>query len=75
VSLILGNTDSGFSTLALIDVLLIPIHSLMTLGADRDKPQLKTIPEEHEKRRSVFWELLNMDCRMVGSLPCFVALR
>jgi hypothetical protein len=26
---------------------------------------MKGIPEEHEKRRSVFWELLNMDCRMV----------
>ncbi|KAF8182616.1 hypothetical protein BJ912DRAFT_928505 [Pholiota molesta] len=38
------------------------------LGLHRDKPQLKTIPEEHEKRRSVFWELLNMDCRMALSL-------
>ena len=32
---------------------------------DRDAPRMKGIPEEHEKRRSVFWELLNMDCRMV----------
>ncbi|KAF9473434.1 hypothetical protein BDN70DRAFT_867382 [Pholiota conissans] len=37
-------------------------------GVYRDKPQLKSIPEEHEKRRSVFWELLNMDCRMALSL-------
>jgi hypothetical protein len=27
----------------------------------------KLIPEEHERRRAIFWELLNMDCRMVSS--------
>ena len=32
---------------------------------DREAPRLKVIPEEHEKRRAIFWELLNMDCRMV----------
>ncbi|KAF8817210.1 hypothetical protein BYT27DRAFT_7205076 [Phlegmacium glaucopus] len=38
------------------------------LGLHRDAPRMKGIPEEHEKRRSVFWELLNMDCRMSLSL-------
>lgn len=38
------------------------------LGLHRDAPRLKGIPEEHEKRRAVFWELLNMDCRMSLSL-------
>ncbi|KAF8968960.1 hypothetical protein BDZ97DRAFT_1797210 [Flammula alnicola] len=37
-------------------------------GVNREKPRLKTIPEEHEKRRAVFWELLNLDCRMALSL-------
>jgi hypothetical protein len=39
------------------------------LQIDRDAPRMKGIPEEHEKRRSVFWELLNMDCRMVCIIP------
>ena len=39
---------------------------------DRDAPRMKGIPEEHEKRRSVFWELLNMDCRMVCSMDGFL---
>ena len=34
----------------------------------------KVIPEEHEKRRAVFWELLNMDCRMV-SMAQIIELR
>ncbi|KAF8904122.1 hypothetical protein CPB84DRAFT_1960943 [Gymnopilus junonius] len=38
------------------------------LGLHREAPRLKIIPEEHEKRRAVFWELLNMDCRMSLSL-------
>ena len=38
---------------------------------DRDAPRMKGIPEEHEKRRSVFWELLNMDCRMVCCIRLF----
>ncbi|KIM35921.1 hypothetical protein M413DRAFT_32151 [Hebeloma cylindrosporum] len=38
------------------------------LGLHRDAPRHKVIPEEHEKRRAVFWELLNMDCRMSLSL-------
>ena len=33
--------------------------------ADRNKPRLKTIPDEDEKRRTMFWELVNMDCRIV----------
>ncbi|KAG6844717.1 hypothetical protein H0H87_004440 [Tephrocybe sp. NHM501043] len=31
---------------------------------DRDNPRLRGIPEEDEKRRAVFWELLNLDARM-----------
>ncbi|KAF9561089.1 hypothetical protein CPC08DRAFT_664768 [Agrocybe pediades] len=38
------------------------------LGLHKESPRLKVIPEEHEKRRAVFWELLNMDCRMSLSL-------
>ncbi|KAF8158547.1 hypothetical protein B0H34DRAFT_709315 [Crassisporium funariophilum] len=38
------------------------------LGLHRDAPRMKGMPEEHEKRRAVFWELLNMDCRMSLSL-------
>ena len=35
-------------------------------SVDRDGARSsKTIPEEHERRRAIFWELLNMDCRMV----------
>ncbi|KAH9480181.1 hypothetical protein JR316_0006779 [Psilocybe cubensis] len=34
------------------------------LGLHKEAPKTKTLPEEHEKRRAVFWELLNMDCRM-----------
>ncbi len=43
----------------------------LTRPTDRDKPRLKTIPEEDEKRRAVFWELLNMDCRMVRCSHAF----
>lgn len=32
---------------------------------DRDGSRMKRIPEEFEKRRTIFWELLNLDCRMV----------
>ncbi|KAJ3862360.1 hypothetical protein EV359DRAFT_45366, partial [Lentinula novae-zelandiae] len=35
---------------------------------DREGSRIKRIPEEHEKRRFVFWELLNLDCRMSLSL-------
>ncbi|KAF5361070.1 hypothetical protein D9756_004646 [Leucocoprinus leucothites] len=39
------------------------------LGLHRDGARSsKTIPEEHERRRAIFWELLNMDCRMSLSL-------
>ncbi|KAJ2931854.1 hypothetical protein H1R20_g5236, partial [Candolleomyces eurysporus] len=38
------------------------------LGLHRESPRLKLIPEEHEKRKAIFWELLNMDCRMSLSL-------
>jgi hypothetical protein len=31
---------------------------------------MKGIPEENEKRRSVFWELLNMDCRLALGQVC-----
>ncbi|KAJ3733329.1 hypothetical protein DFJ43DRAFT_995462 [Lentinula guzmanii] len=37
-------------------------------GVDREGSRVKKIPEEHEKRRFVFWELLNLDCRMSLSL-------
>ncbi|KAK7056963.1 hypothetical protein VNI00_002681 [Paramarasmius palmivorus] len=38
------------------------------LGLHRESSRMKLIPEEHEKRRSIFWELLNLDCRMSLSL-------
>ncbi|KAF8718916.1 hypothetical protein AX14_011677 [Amanita brunnescens Koide BX004] len=38
------------------------------LGLHRDGSGMKRIPEEFEKRRAVFWELLNLDCRMSLSL-------
>ncbi|KAM6493617.1 hypothetical protein JOM56_009978 [Amanita muscaria] len=38
------------------------------LGLHRDGSRMKRIPEEFERRRAVFWELLNMDCRMSLSL-------
>ncbi|KAJ7600809.1 hypothetical protein C8J56DRAFT_911343 [Mycena floridula] len=38
------------------------------LGLHRDGSRIKLIPEEHEKRQLVFWELLNLDCRMSLSL-------
>lgn len=38
------------------------------LGLHRDNPRLKGIPEEYEKRSAIFWELLNLDCRMSLSL-------
>ena len=44
---------------------LICDSSIFPSKIDRDAPRMKCIPEEDEKRRSVFWELLNMDCRMV----------
>lgn len=34
--------------------------------ADRDGSRLKVIPEEYEKRRTLFWELMNLDCRIVS---------
>ncbi|KAE9405690.1 hypothetical protein BT96DRAFT_988202 [Gymnopus androsaceus JB14] len=46
------------------------------LGLHREGSRIKKIPEEHEKRRLVFWELLNLDCRMSLSLgrPPSIAL-
>ncbi|TFK39044.1 hypothetical protein BDQ12DRAFT_682922 [Crucibulum laeve] len=38
------------------------------LGLHRDTARLKGIPEEQERRRAIFWELLNLDCRMSLSL-------
>ncbi|KAJ6621837.1 hypothetical protein B0H10DRAFT_2432116 [Mycena sp. CBHHK59/15] len=38
------------------------------LGLHRDGSRLKVIPEESERRRAIFWELLNLDCRMSLSL-------
>ncbi|ESK95817.1 hypothetical protein Moror_12429 [Moniliophthora roreri MCA 2997] len=38
------------------------------LGLHRESSRMKLIPEEHEKRRFIFWELLNLDCRMSLSL-------
>lgn len=37
----------------------------MTLS-DRNGGKSKVIPEEVEKRRSLFWELLYLDARLVG---------
>ncbi|KAG6853952.1 hypothetical protein C0991_012276 [Blastosporella zonata] len=47
------------------------------LGLHRDNPRLRGIPEEDEKRRAVFWELLNLDARMSLSLgrPPSICLR
>ncbi|KAG6810785.1 hypothetical protein H0H92_010352 [Tricholoma furcatifolium] len=49
----------------------------MISGTDRDNPRLRGIPEEDEKRRAVFWELLNLDARMSLSLgrPPSICLR
>ncbi|KAK0464414.1 uncharacterized protein EV420DRAFT_1627400 [Desarmillaria tabescens] len=38
------------------------------LGLHRDGSRLKVIPEEEDKRRFLFWELLNLDCRLSLSL-------
>ncbi|KAJ7021588.1 hypothetical protein C8F04DRAFT_1140272 [Mycena alexandri] len=38
------------------------------LGLHREGSRLKVIPEETERRRAIFWELLNLDCRMSLSL-------
>ncbi|KAF7314467.1 4Fe-4S ferredoxin-type domain-containing protein [Mycena kentingensis (nom. inval.)] len=38
------------------------------LGLHREGSRLKMIPEESERRRAIFWELLNLDCRMSLSL-------
>ncbi|KIY45194.1 hypothetical protein FISHEDRAFT_49804 [Fistulina hepatica ATCC 64428] len=35
---------------------------------DRDASRGKVIPEEHEKRRTIFWEMMNLDYRMSLSL-------
>ncbi|KAG6889814.1 hypothetical protein C0992_003929 [Termitomyces sp. T32_za158] len=47
------------------------------LGLHRDSLRLRGIPEEDEKRRAVFWELLNLDARMSLSLgrPPSICLR
>ena len=34
---------------------------------DRNGEKSKVIPEEVEKRRSLFWELLYLDARLVSS--------
>jgi len=41
---------------------------LIFFNADRESARLKLIPEEHERRRAIFLELLNMDCRMVSTI-------
>ncbi|CAK5284132.1 unnamed protein product [Mycena citricolor] len=38
------------------------------LGLHREGSRLKMIPEEKERRCAIFWELLNLDCRMSLSL-------
>jgi hypothetical protein len=35
------------------------------LSLDRDVVRTKVIPEEIEKRRALFWELLHLDARLV----------
>ncbi|KAH0586545.1 hypothetical protein H2248_007770 [Termitomyces sp. 'cryptogamus'] len=47
------------------------------LGLHRDNLRRRGIPEEDEKRRAVFWELLNLDSRMSLSLgrPPSICLR
>ena len=38
---------------------------------DRNGEKSKVIPEEVEKRRSLFWELLYLDARLVSSQHLF----
>lgn len=45
------------------------LRGLTSSLLDRDNSRLKMIPEEYEKRKAIFWELLNLDCRMVGDDP------
>ena len=40
-------------------------HVFKKTQSDRDGSRMKRIPEEFEKRSMIFWELLNLDCRMV----------
>ena len=42
-------------------------HSLICVAIDRNHGAAKVIPEEVEKRRSLFWELLYLDARLVSS--------
>lgn len=51
------------STWVVIFLIVLPF---LMRKLDRDGSRLKVIPEEYERRRAVFWELLNMDCRMVA---------
>ncbi|KAG6835911.1 hypothetical protein H0H93_013451, partial [Arthromyces matolae] len=50
---------------------------IIQLGLHRDNLRRRGIPEEDEKRRAVFWELLNLDARMSLSLgrPPSICLR
>ncbi|TFK69541.1 hypothetical protein BDN72DRAFT_767830 [Pluteus cervinus] len=47
---------------------LVGFVAKLAQGVNRENTRLKMIPEEHEKRNAVFWELLNLDCRMSLSL-------
>lgn len=41
---------------------------------DRDGNRWKVIPEESQRRRMLFWELLNLDARLVCSTSFFAPL-
>ncbi|KAF9049458.1 hypothetical protein BDZ89DRAFT_1032938 [Hymenopellis radicata] len=38
------------------------------LGLHRDGSKMKVIPEEDDRRRFIFWEMMNLDCRLSLSL-------
>ena len=40
-------------------------HCFIKTHSDRDESRMKRIPEEFEKRRTIFWDLLDLDCHMV----------
>jgi hypothetical protein len=50
-------------------LLFVPLQRVSERACiDREAQTMKLIPEEDEKRRLVFWELLNLDCRLVRLL-------
>jgi hypothetical protein len=52
-----------FFFLVLISSFFLVSHNILL---DRNGEKSKVIPEEVEKRRSLFWELLYLDARLVS---------